>query len=98
MNLIPVGPWYVVQPLTRCVETGQTHLSLRGSLAHWVGTGEKWTAWSGTEREAREYASLYGGEAVPTKHIDPRTERRDWRERPRTPKSHTHDRTGEETE
>lgn len=95
MNLIPVGPWYVVPPLTQCSEK-KTHLSLRGTIAHWVGEGEKWAAWSGTEREARENARLYGGEAVPTKWIDPRTERRDWRENPRKPRSHQHDRTGEE--
>jgi hypothetical protein len=93
MNLVPVGPWYVVQSLTRCVETGKTHLSLRGSIAHWVGAGEKWQAWSGTEQEARENASLYGGEAIPAKYIDPRSQPR---ECPHKPNPHKHDRTGEE--
>ena len=95
MNLIPVGPWYVVQSLTRCVETGKTHLSIRGTLGQWVGPGEKWSAWCGLEAEARQLASLYGGEAVPAKLIDPRTERRDWRECPHKPNHHRHDRTGE---
>lgn len=112
MNLIAVGPWYVVAPLAQCFASDgtQTHLSLRGGVAQWVGKDEKWQAWAGTEDEAIQLAATYGGNAAATKHVDERHIRRDWRgsadaqtaqtsrENPHPIKAHAHTREGEEIE
>lgn len=87
---IAVGPWFVCK-LPRSVDDATTHLSLRGGVVHWVGDGEKWKAWSGTEREARDLARDHKGEAAPQRWLDEPPHR----ECPHKPKPHAHTRTGE---
>lgn len=97
--LIPVGPWAVVRPLPVAFRNGGgTHLSLHAGLAQWVGQGEFWKRWLGTEAEARRLAAEFECEAVPTRWVRPSHNAARFISPAPVPARHAHDRFGEEIE
>jgi cytosine/adenosine deaminase-related metal-dependent hydrolase len=78
MNLVGLGPWYVCRPLTQCMTDGRTHLAIAPS-ADWITPTADRPAWAGTRIAAEHLASIHGGDAVPTRWVDIRILRRDWR-------------------
>lgn len=79
MNCIGVGPWYVCRKLTACMTDGKTHLAITGH--GWVTRTGPVAPWSGRHAEAVRLAATHGGDPVPTKWVDIRHLRRDWRQK-----------------
>lgn len=95
---IAVGPWAVVRSLVAALQDGgRTHLSLHGGRPAWVGRGELWKRWMGSEVESRRLAAIHGGVAVPSSYETRRPRAHPQSVEPRRQR-HRHDRCGEEIE